>query len=98
LTDTSGRLLHTITRDEILRRSAKQKPRKAPREESGKHCDHVFTHRRRPLASANTKAWKNALRWAGIENFRWHDLRHVWATWHVIAGTTLGQLQELGAW
>jgi hypothetical protein len=22
----------------------------------------------------------------------------VWATWHVMAGTTLGELQELGAW
>ena len=68
------------------------------REEIGKHRDYVFTFRRRPLASANTKSWKNALRRAGIENFRWHDLRHVWATWHLMAGTTLGELQELGAW
>jgi len=68
------------------------------REEIGKHCDYVFTFRRRPLANANTKAWKNALRRAGIEHFRWHDLRHVWATWHLMAGTTLGELQELGAW
>ncbi|HWZ71140.1 MAG TPA: site-specific integrase [Casimicrobiaceae bacterium] len=67
-------------------------------EERGKHFDYVFTFRRRPLASANTKAWKNALRRAGIDNFRWHDLRHVRATWHIIAGTTLGELQELGAW
>ena len=35
---------------------------------------------------------------AGITNFRWHDLRRVWATWHVMAGTTLAELQELGAW
>ena len=35
---------------------------------------------------------------AGIKNFRWHDLRHVWATWHVMAGTTMAELQELGAW
>ena len=68
------------------------------REEIGKHRDRVFTFRRRPLANANTKAWKNALRRAGIEHFRWHDLRHVWATWHLMAGTTLGELQELGAW
>jgi integrase len=67
-------------------------------EEIGQHRDYVFTYRHRPLASANTKAWKNALRRAGIEHFRWHDLRHVWATWHVMAGTTLGELQELGAW
>ena len=35
---------------------------------------------------------------AGIRNFRWHDLLHVWATWHVMAGTTMAELQELGAW
>ena len=23
---------------------------------------------------------------------------HMWATWHVMAGTSLGELQELGAW
>lgn len=28
----------------------------------------------------------------------WHDLRHVWATWHVMAGTAIAELQELGAW
>jgi integrase len=68
------------------------------RDELGKHRDYVFTYRRRPIARVSTKAWKNALRRAGIERFRWHDLRHVWATWHVMAGTSLGELQELGAW
>jgi len=67
-------------------------------EELGKHREAVFTFRGRPLRSVNTKAWKNGLKRAGIENFRWHDLRHVWATWHVMAGTTVGELQELGAW
>jgi len=67
-------------------------------EEIGKHRDYVFTFRRRPLVNANTKTRKNALPRAGIDNFRSHDLRHVWATWHVMAGTTLGKLQEVGAW
>lgn len=68
------------------------------REEQGKHPVRVFTFRGRPLGQANTRSWRNALKRAGIENFRWHDLRHVWATWHVMAGTTIAELQELGAW
>jgi integrase len=64
----------------------------------GKHDTHVFTYHRKPVQEVNTKAWRQALQRAGIKDFRWHDLRHTWASWHVQAGTPPNVLQELGGW
>lgn len=41
-------------------------------------------------------AWERSLRRAGIEAFRLHDLRHTWASWHVMSGTSLQELMEQG--
>jgi Phage integrase family len=62
----------------------------------GQHRDVVFTVKGQPVAQVSTAAWYKAWRQAGIENFRWHDLRHTWASWHVQSGTPLNVLQELG--
>ena len=43
-------------------------------------------------------AWERSLRRAEIEKFRFHDLRHMWASWHVMSGTRLQELMELGRW
>ncbi|MCK5663645.1 MAG: site-specific integrase [Thiotrichaceae bacterium] len=68
------------------------------RAQLGKHATNVFTYKDKPVLKAGVRAWRNALARAGIENFRWHDLRHTWASWHVQSGTPLNALQELGGW
>ena len=58
----------------------------------------VFTYRGSPVRQTGSTAWEAACKRAGIEDFRWHDLRHTWASWHVQEGTPLHVLQELGGW
>jgi integrase len=44
-------------------------------------------------------SWKSAVQRAGLPpSFRFHDLRHTWASWHAMAGTRREVLQELGGW
>jgi integrase len=68
------------------------------RKQFGKHPQRVFTFRGKPIAWANTRAWRDALRKAGITNFRWHDLRHTWASWLAQNGVPLSEIQEMGGW
>ncbi len=68
------------------------------RKQLGRHLTHVFSYRGKPVTQVSTKAWYAALARAGITDFRWHDLRHTWASWHVQSGTPLFALQELGGW
>lgn len=65
----------------------------------GEHKVYVFTFQGKPVDRCSTKAWKLAVVRAGIDrSFRWHDLRHTWASWHVQSGTRLQELMELGGW
>lgn len=68
------------------------------RRQQGRHPTRVFTFQGQPVVKAGANAWRKALARAGITGFRWHDLRHTWASWHVQAGTPLQRLMEMGGW
>lgn len=63
-----------------------------------KQCEHVFTDAGRPIGQLNTKHWRAAFKRAGITNFRWHDLRHTWASRLRQNDVPIWVLQELGGW
>ncbi|MFV8984081.1 integrase [Serratia fonticola] len=81
------------------------------RDQIGKHNKWVFVHTQAAKRSDGTvtpivrkmridsnTAWRLALQRAGIENLRFHDLRHTWASWLIQAGVPLSVLQEMGGW
>jgi len=63
-----------------------------------KTSPYVFTYAGRKINRASNTGWYNALKKSGLEGYRWHDLRHTWATNHVQNGTPLHTLQHLGGW
>ncbi|EIF30587.1 site-specific recombinase XerD [Burkholderia sp. Ch1-1] len=64
----------------------------------GRHPTHVFVRRGRIIPNVISEQWQNQCKRAGIEDFRFHDVRHTWASWHAQAGTPLNRLMELGGW
>lgn len=67
--------------------------------QQGLHARWVFPNPQgQPYSRANNHGWQTAQANAGIAPLRWHDLRHTWASWHVIGGTSLRSLMELGGW
>ena len=65
----------------------------------GLHPRWVFARVEQRTHEIDRRVFKRAARAAGLpDNFRWHDLRHAWASWHAQAGTPLLTLQRLGGW
>lgn len=68
-------------------------------EQLGKHSRYCFTYQGKPIGwELSNDAWHNALAKANIQDFRFHDLRHTWASWHRQAGTSTDELKDLGGW
>ena len=56
----------------------------------------VFLSRKNPQKPIDfRKPWEKALAKAGIEDFRWHDLRHSCASYYAMNGATPRELAEL---
>lgn len=68
------------------------------RECIGKHDTIVFPYHGQKVKRCSASGWRRALKRCNIIDFRWHDLRHTWASWHVQNGTPLNVLMELGGW
>lgn len=51
-----------------------------------------------PLPKLKSRDWKAVVARAEIRACTWHDLRHTWATWHLMGGTRLEVLKVLGGW
>lgn len=70
-------------------------------QQRGKSAVWVFPGRDgNPLPKLKTRDWKATIRRADIAYCTWHDLRHTWATWHLMHDppTPLEVLQQLGGW
>ncbi len=92
-----------INAEEHKNGSAHSVPLNAPamsviQKRRGIHPVYVFTYQGQPLEQVGTRAWREALARAGIADFRWHDLRHTWATWQRRAGSPTWEIQRLGGW
>lgn len=66
----------------------------------GKHKQYVFPNPDTglPYYKASNRAWYAALKKAKLKGFRWHDLRHTWASWAVMNQVPLPEVQRLGGW
>jgi integrase len=65
---------------------------------SGPQSRYVFTWLGKPIDDCNTKAFQDAVKRAGLDPFRWHDLRHTFASWMAQSGASDRVLQQAGGW
>jgi integrase len=65
---------------------------------NNKYCKEsrwVFATRKGERVKSTYYAWLDALKLSGIEDFRFHDLRHTFASWLVMKGVSLYVVRDL---
>jgi len=86
----------SVTAIELLLR------RRSVQKQQGYDGPFVFTRENgKPLALGTKMSdvtFRRAVKRAGLAKTTFHDMRHTWATRHVMAGTPPQQLKELGGW
>jgi integrase len=85
----SGRTRHIPLNEEAISTLRAWKPERA------RSTDLVFSGNGGTVLNNVRRAWLGVLRVAGIEKFRWHDLRHSFASNLVMAGVDLNTVREL---
>jgi len=70
------------------------------KDQLGKHQKYVFVRSDgTQIKQVPSKLWSKALKDSSLEDFRWHDLRHTWASWlRQHSNMSLDRIQELGGW
>lgn len=67
--------------------------------EAARHlCPGISEHRRRPGSAGADRIFPKAVMVAGIEDFRFHDLRHTFPSRLAMSGADLLTIKELGGW
>jgi integrase len=88
-TDKAGKGYNVSLSDD-----AKQVLRLWQKQTGGKGNDLVFTHQGQPIKSIKT-SWGTLIKEAGIKDFRFHDLRHSFASKLVMGGIPLFTVSQL---
>lgn len=69
----------------------------------GRHSEFVFSYKGRPYRTeTEPEGHQWGYHWTlarkGLQNLRWHDLRHTWASWSLQAGVPEPIVETLGGW